>query len=259
MLNADTADISFPTESTDNTSRLQFVPSKCANGQTFCEEVDNYPLAMIEDVVEREGHRYSELFGHDILTQGDDGSSITNRFGGFNETTMCDIQREVIYPKTGQTKDHDWLFIVNSDKFQQGVVVEKCTYVVWILYRGSILDNTCLCFYKLQEPGLFVPLHQELPERRADALQTDVHLPTIAVRQPGRCDRKEHVPDTVVLSVRCDRVNKGSDAQMAATIAYIVQHDPPPPPNPISWCIVLPKTNTHTHIYLLINCNNLCD
>lgn len=97
----------------------------CGKGQTFCEQVDDYPLEMIEEVVEREGHRYSELFGQDILTQSE--SSVANRFGGFNETTMCDIQRDVIYPKTGETKDNTWLYIVNSDKYQQGVVVEKCT------------------------------------------------------------------------------------------------------------------------------------
>lgn len=80
---------------------------------------------MIEDVVEREGHRYSELFGKDILTQVE--PSLTNRFSGFNETTMCEVERQVIYPKTGETKDQGWLYIVNSDKYQQGVVVEKCS------------------------------------------------------------------------------------------------------------------------------------
>lgn len=79
---------------------------------------------MIENVVEREGHRYSELFGKDILTQEVD---VTNRFAAFNETTMCEVQRQVIYPKTGETKDQGWLYIVNSDKYQQGVVVEKCS------------------------------------------------------------------------------------------------------------------------------------
>lgn len=117
------SDISFPNDTDTRTTSL-FVPNKCADGQTFCEEVDNYPLEMIEDVVQREGHRYSELFGRDILSKE---PALANRFSGINESTMCDIMRDVIYPKTGLTKDNDWLFIVNSDKYQQGVVVERCS------------------------------------------------------------------------------------------------------------------------------------
>lgn len=116
----------MPSESSDfRFPDTQFVPNMCGDNQTYCEQVDNYPLDMINDVVERQGHRYSALFGDDIIKMVE--PSLDSRINILEESTMCDSTSSVIYPKTAKTKDNVWLFIVNSDKFKQGVVIEKCT------------------------------------------------------------------------------------------------------------------------------------
>lgn len=84
----------------------------------------DYPLAAIEAIIDREAHRYVGLF--DTETPSD----LATRFGDSDddmaEQAMCDSDIRTIWPKTGLTEDNTWAYIVNSEKYLQGVRVEEC-------------------------------------------------------------------------------------------------------------------------------------
>jgi len=117
------SDIQFPDEPV-------FVPApklqkpKCANGSTFCEEIDNYPTAHVDLVLKTNAHKYEDLFGADILPE-----VIGNRNNGIDEEeSLCKSQERVIHPQAGQTRDNTWMYIVNQQNYTQGVRVEECTH-----------------------------------------------------------------------------------------------------------------------------------
>lgn len=113
-------DVSFP-DYIDNDS-FEFVPKECKHGETYCDD-RTHPTTIIDKVVQRDGHQDSDLFGLDFLPPD---PSLTYRFGGLNESSACESRRIVIYPKTALSVENTWRYIVNSDKFQQGLVVERC-------------------------------------------------------------------------------------------------------------------------------------
>lgn len=43
------------------------------------------------------------------------------------EEDLCGSQRRIIYPKAAKDSELDWLFVVNTDNFQQGIQIEECT------------------------------------------------------------------------------------------------------------------------------------
>lgn len=60
-------DIIFP----DVKRRHKFTPRniKCAKGDTFCEKVDDeYPSDCINEVLKKEGQKFQQLFGSDVVS-----------------------------------------------------------------------------------------------------------------------------------------------------------------------------------------------
>lgn len=117
-------DFIFPNDTDADARPVQPLqpPVRCANNQTFCEQVHNYPLAAIEAIIERQAHRYSGLF--DIEPPPFD---LNSRFdGNIDEQPMCSVVSKYIWPKSGMLQDGSWAFIVNSDKYKQSVLVEEC-------------------------------------------------------------------------------------------------------------------------------------
>lgn len=57
------------------------------------------------------------------------GGNITHRIDLSDEVPLCASRESVVYPKQAQNKEEKWLFIVNQDKYLQGVRVEICTWV----------------------------------------------------------------------------------------------------------------------------------
>ncbi|XP_037028969.1 protein spaetzle-like [Bradysia coprophila] len=120
------SEILFPDEETI------FIPSagesvpKCAQGSTFCEAIDDYPSAYVDLILEKDAHKYEELFGADLVMP----DTILNRFDGFDvEESLCRSQERLIYPRAGLTQDNTWMYIVNQNNYTQGVRVDECIHM----------------------------------------------------------------------------------------------------------------------------------
>lgn len=98
------------------------------NNQTYCTKDDNYPLAVIQTLLQKHAHEYAHLFNTDGFPL--EGSSInndvTNRDSALDEIELCDINRGVITPTTAKNKDGVELYIFNTDSHKQVVRVSMC-------------------------------------------------------------------------------------------------------------------------------------
>ncbi|XP_012138655.1 protein spaetzle-like [Megachile rotundata] len=98
-------------------SRSENMPQ--CNGQLLCEDVPNYPTGLVDSVIEK----YPGIRRYQI----DDTSEFIKSKSNVNEADqLCMSYRRVIYPKLGQTVTGDWMYIVNTPNFTQGVLVELC-------------------------------------------------------------------------------------------------------------------------------------
>lgn len=117
-------DFIFPNDTDGDVRPPRFNPSAvhCGSNQTFCEQVQDYPLAAIEAIIDKQSHRYSGLFDTELPP-----IDLGTRFdGNIDEQPMCNVMSKYIWPKSGQLQDDSWAFIVNSDKYKQSVLVEEC-------------------------------------------------------------------------------------------------------------------------------------
>lgn len=104
-------------------------PPQCDN-QTFCDHVADYPSDFVESLIGADiEHGYDER----LYTEPD--VELVSRFGDDGhlveaDTTsvwsLCHASQQLIWPKTGLVMDNSWVFIVNSDRLKQGVLVETC-------------------------------------------------------------------------------------------------------------------------------------
>lgn len=109
---------------------MQFAPlldRECV-GDSYCENVRNYPLGKIQSVVSQNLERFSTFFGADVI---DDRPTIEtlnrNNFGTPEEKNLCDTVTVLKFPKKGTTIDGERHYIINDGQnFTQGVRVELC-------------------------------------------------------------------------------------------------------------------------------------
>lgn len=114
-------DFMFP----DDADETLFIKSEpeCAKGSTFCEWIDGYPSAYVDLILQKDAHKYEELFGADLVIP----NTILNRYDGFDvEQSLCRSQERLIYPQAGLTLDNTWMYIVNQKNYTQGVRVDEC-------------------------------------------------------------------------------------------------------------------------------------
>lgn len=93
-------------------------------GTTFCEEADDYPMALVEGQLRKDRSKFSAFFGEDKFPD-----MLTQRFNGNDnpeDVELCQSEKTVIYPRKGVTIDNDWKFIVNQNDGRQGVLIEIC-------------------------------------------------------------------------------------------------------------------------------------
>lgn len=139
-----TGDIIFP----DVKRRHKFTPRniKCAKGNTFCERVDDeYPSDCINDLLKKDGVKFQQLFGSDVILE----PNVTQRIDPFDENPMCPAVEKLIYPQTAKNKDNKWLFIVNHGNSVQGVKVETCIREsTCMLTEGFPFGYTTMCKQK---------------------------------------------------------------------------------------------------------------
>lgn len=87
--------------------------------ESFCTDHTGYPLDYIEYLLEKHVNMLSYVFGSD-----------SNQFSTSEKSTesdLCASHNEVIYPTTGKTADGNELFIFNTRKQKQGVMISVCT------------------------------------------------------------------------------------------------------------------------------------
>lgn len=110
----------FPADDTNQTNA-----KKCET--TFCEDVDDYPVAMVEHQLRKDRAKFNVFFGED---KSFDEVQLTQRINGDgpgeDDLRLCRSIKKIIYPRKGVTIDKDWKFIVNQNDSTQGVVVEIC-------------------------------------------------------------------------------------------------------------------------------------
>nr|XP_023017493.1 protein spaetzle-like [Leptinotarsa decemlineata] len=98
-------------------------PPKCANGKTFCENVESYPYRHLKETLKK-NPIYKDFFGKDEAPV-----EIANRVGGDQSRYFCASIVSTIYPQIGKNKNNKWKFIINQkeeDGLVQGVLVETC-------------------------------------------------------------------------------------------------------------------------------------
>lgn len=98
-------------------------------GDTYCENVKNYPLKNIQSTVSQNIDKFGAFFGADVI---EDGSPIEtmnrNAFGnGPEEKNLCESTTVLKFPKKGVTLNGERHYIINDGQnFTQGVRVELC-------------------------------------------------------------------------------------------------------------------------------------
>lgn len=103
----------------------------CENDATFCEEVENYPVNLIESVLALEPEKYEQFFGADSISPTPQ-VLLAPRFGYPQQEhpviveLLCSSRESLIFPKTGLTNENKWMYIVNHKRYVQGVRVETC-------------------------------------------------------------------------------------------------------------------------------------
>lgn len=118
----------FPNDDTDSVVsswQASLKPSgdviKCANGSTYCTEVDTYPSEYIARM--RMPQKYEEFFTYDDYSID---MEFETRMESVTEKPLCHYVEHIIYPKLGETRQGKWEYIINDTKYRQIIRVEKC-------------------------------------------------------------------------------------------------------------------------------------
>lgn len=118
-------DIVFP-----DTSEVIFEPiqridgaPRCADGKTFCEHLDTYPLYHIQDVLRKNPSLYSSFWGKDEVPL-----DIINRVAGDEERFLCSSIERTIFPNVAKNKNQKWKYVINQPEgnYRQGIRIETC-------------------------------------------------------------------------------------------------------------------------------------
>ncbi|XP_055641396.1 protein spaetzle-like [Toxorhynchites rutilus septentrionalis] len=97
--------------------------SKCETMYPNCTDVVNYPQQKVNEAVAPHEHRYAAFLSNEFEEESD---ILGKKFDTSDNEFLCDSEQIVIHPKTGLTNDGQSVFIVNTDKYMQGVRIEKC-------------------------------------------------------------------------------------------------------------------------------------
>lgn len=109
-------------------------------GTSFCTEVRNYPnLKHFENIINRDFPFVRQLLSQDDALPQD----IRERMNiSPSEESLCRSHEKVIYPKAGETTTANWSYILNNERFKQGVRIEECEYEQQNIYIYIQNNNT---------------------------------------------------------------------------------------------------------------------
>lgn len=96
-------------------------PAPVCGNSTFCMHPTNYP----EELVNRAIRQNDSLR---LFQSVDPVSEVGDRleFDELNDSPFCGSYVRLIYPRSAETMDRRWLYIVNQDNLRQGVRIEVC-------------------------------------------------------------------------------------------------------------------------------------
>lgn len=121
--------IQFPTEEPDHQWHDRKYDnidiSDCANeqGTTFCTSIRNYPeKSYIDRLIKEKFANLEPFFGEDLVVP----QNISQRMNTPVEELLCSTRHRIIYPEAAQDSELNWLLVVNTDKFKQGIEIEEC-------------------------------------------------------------------------------------------------------------------------------------
>ncbi|KAK0174073.1 hypothetical protein PV328_007189 [Microctonus aethiopoides] len=107
-------------------------PVTSCHNSTFCEHAPDYPTDFVKDAIKsRNDLRYLVTMNENPETEiGERFASADKRPhipDTFDDESLCLTQEQVVYPKTAENSQKEWVFVVNDDEFPQGVRIETCT------------------------------------------------------------------------------------------------------------------------------------
>lgn len=107
-------------ESQDLHPDLSILAPVCDNS-TFCVHATDYPEELVNRAIRRND-------GLRLLQSVDLVSEIGDRleFDELNDSPFCGSYVRLIYPRSAETMDRRWLYVVNQDNLRQGVRIEMC-------------------------------------------------------------------------------------------------------------------------------------
>ncbi|XP_078046963.1 uncharacterized protein LOC144475199 [Augochlora pura] len=98
-------------------NKEQVGPAPSCDGTTFCEDVSSYPTKLVNDAITRQNLPHYRSV---------DGVDINFRLEVLAES-LCISNEKVVYPRTAETEDNQWLYVVNHPNYTQGVRIETCS------------------------------------------------------------------------------------------------------------------------------------
>lgn len=113
--------IVFPTDSPmPNHTKYNLKNVPTCQGSTFCETVDNYPERLVTEVIRaNDSIKYLGIV--------DEVPDVVQRFDvADDDVLLCVSNEQIVYPKTAENKQKEWLFIANQKDLKQGVRIETC-------------------------------------------------------------------------------------------------------------------------------------
>lgn len=91
---------------------------KCSDVfETFCTNYIGYPKDYIEFLLQKHSHMLGYAFG------SDNQYAVTEKL---TESDLCTTYSELIHPTTGITADGNELYIFNTHRHKQGVMISVC-------------------------------------------------------------------------------------------------------------------------------------
>ncbi|XP_077290073.1 protein spaetzle-like isoform X2 [Arctopsyche grandis] len=171
----DTPDIVFPdTKVRDNWPAQRI--STCNKNSYYCEDDETYPTDRINEVLKNTVNNFEGYFGVDEAEKVEIGQRIDNT-GDEEDEPMCQSIKRIVYPKTAKNSKNDWVYVVNHDKYKQGITVDKCTS-----------DSEYPCEYSTLFPnGHHAVCVQKLVMRKLVAMNEENNTYTDTFPLPGCC------------------------------------------------------------------------
>lgn len=96
-------------------------PAPVCSNSTFCVHATHYPEELVNRAIRQND-------GLKLLQSVDPVSEVGDRleFDEMNDSPFCGSYVRLIYPRSAETMNRRWLYVVNQDDLRQGVRIEMC-------------------------------------------------------------------------------------------------------------------------------------